>query len=239
MNVGFCPYYTGTRQHDGGRRCHDYTAHASVKAAKQGDLATTTVFPISTQQPLSSEALSDVQIQLHAFLINLYGLFETSGGRLSCVTDYLMRLAAGWESGCSTRARRSSFPKLCANTSWKLQCSNGMASTSKATGMLLLTEFRRTYHRRRSRRNKVDVFNELSNDEVEAIKTQDWERVEEARVEKQNLGQPAREFLHAFTEAEPPRPILLNGQVVTDAMTVAEAGKTFLTHWQSVAQPSI
>jgi len=30
MNVGFCPHYTGARQHDGGRRCHDYITHASA-----------------------------------------------------------------------------------------------------------------------------------------------------------------------------------------------------------------
>ncbi len=196
------------------------------------------LFPISTQQPLPSEALSDVQIQLHAFLINLYGLFENFGWAF--VLRHGLLDAVGGRMGVGLfNARTQKFlPKALREYFLEAQVQQWHAKYLKSYRDALAHRIPPYVPPATFTPEQGQRFNELSSEEVEAIKAQDWGRIEEARAEKQNLGQPSWAFLHAFTEADPPRPIMLHGQVVTDGMTVAEAGKTFLTHWHSLGQVS-
>ena len=78
-------------------------------------------------------------------------------------------------------------------------------------------------------------FNELEAEKVDCLRNSDLEGFERVRTEQAEIGRPSWTFLHAFSEVEPPRPLLLHGQLLTDSMGVVECGRLFMAHWHEVS----
>ncbi len=79
-------------------------------------------------------------------------------------------------------------------------------------------------------------YKALESEKVGCIKGQEWDRLEQIYADQAQIGRPCFSFLHAFTEDEPPRLILMHPQLICDAMSVVEFGELFLQHWGQVAE---
>ena len=75
------------------------------------------------------------------------------------------------------------------------------------------------------------MFNELEAEKVDCLRNRDLRRLDRVTEKQAEIGRPSWTFLHAFSEVEPPRPVLLHGQLLTDAMGVVECGRMFISHW--------
>jgi hypothetical protein len=74
-------------------------------------------------------------------------------------------------------------------------------------------------------------FKELEIREIECIRNQCWDQLEELREQQANLGVAAPMFLHSFSEGDKLRPVYLHPQMLCDAMTVVEFGNLFFENW--------
>ena len=194
------------------------------------------LFPPNTERPLSRDHLSDVQINLHAFVMNLYGIYD------NWAWAYVLRhnlegvIGDRRRVGLFNAATRNHLPLplqayLTTNTTteWheKYAKSYRDALAHRIPPYIPPAEFTPEEGTR---------YNELENEKVECIWKLQWERLDEVWAEQAALGRPSFTFIHAFTEDEPPRPIILHPQMLSDGKAVAEFGHLFLKHWHEDAQ---
>lgn len=196
------------------------------------------LFPPSTEQPLGQDVIADVQINLHAFVINLYGLFDNWG--------WAFVLRHGLESsirdkkgiGLFTKATQAFLPEplkkyvtASAMVDWHNEYAKSFrdALAHRIPPYLPPAEFTPEEGVR---------YNELESEKVQLIKAKEWDRLDQIYADQSRIGRPCFRFLHAFTEEAPPRPILLHPQLVCDAMAIVEFGELFLEHWGKIAEKS-
>ena len=190
-----------------------------------------TTFPPDTTRPLSPDALADVNINLHAFMINLYGLHD------NWAWAYVLR--HNLEEVIGGRRRIGLFIQA---TSCKLP-TELRAYISSATIANWYKKYVMFFRDALAHRippyippalithAEGDRFNELESEMVKCIKARQWQRVEEIWVEQAAIGVPCLSFLHAFTEDTPANPVMLHSQILCDAKAIVEFGELFLEHW--------
>lgn len=193
------------------------------------------LFPPATVRPLGIDTLADVQINLHAFVMNLYGLYD------NWAWAYVLRHQL--ESTIGDRRRVGLFIDATRN---RLPLPLKSYLTSTAT-----TEWHEQYAKsfRDALAHRIPPYippgqftaeegkryNELEAEKVKCIKEHHWQRLDEVWAEQAAIGRPCFAFLHAYTEDTPPRQILLHPQMLCDGMAVAEFGHLFLKHWHESA----
>jgi len=193
------------------------------------------LFPPDTPRPLSPDALADIQINLHAFVMNLYGLYDNWAW--AYVLRHNLEAAIGDRRriGLFIEATRSRLPaplraylSTPATMEWHETYAKSFrdALAHRIPPYLPPAQFTTQEGQR---------YNELENEKVECIKAMRWERLDQIWEEQAALGIPCVTFLHAYTEDTPPRPLMLHPQVLSDAKAVIEFGKLFLEHWHKDA----
>lgn len=193
------------------------------------------LFPPETERPLSSDALADVQINLHAFVMNLYGLYDNWAWAYVLRHDLEAVIGDRRRIGLFIEATRSKLPKELraylsspATTDWHEKYAKSFrdALAHRIPPYLPPAQFTT---------EEGQVYNALENEKVECIKAMRWERLEEIWREQAALGVPCLTFLHAYTEDTPPQPLILHPQVLSDGKAVVEFGRLFLEHWHKNA----
>ena len=77
-------------------------------------------------------------------------------------------------------------------------------------------------------------YNQLESEKIDLIKEMEWHRLDQVYEEQIKIGRPSFVFLHSYEE-EPPKPILLHPQLISDGLTVVEFGLLYIDHWNEVA----
>jgi hypothetical protein len=77
----------------------------------------------------------------------------------------------------------------------------------------------------------------LEREKAELINSMQLDRLDELYAEQEKIGSPSFVFLHAYAEDDPPKPILIHPQLLSDAGSIVEFGTLFLKHWHERAQP--
>lgn len=201
------------------------------------------LFPPDQAQPLDMETVADVQINLHAFVMNLYGLFDNLGwafvlkhGLDKVILDRLGKLdRKGVGLFAKQTQRRLPKPILDYITSPTMQRWH--------------TEYAKDFRDALAHRIPPYVppaiftpdegrqFNELEDEKLRCILEHRWERLEEVWAEQRSLGKPGFTFVHAYTEEAPARHVYLHPQMICDGLAVVEFGELFLQHWETVVSP--
>jgi hypothetical protein len=193
------------------------------------------LFPPDTRRPLDQNKLTDVQINLHSFLINLYGLYDNWAWAYvlhhNLEQDIGDRRKIGLFIGETRRRLPPAIRDYLASpiiTDWheKYAKSYRDALAHRIPPYIPPAEMTPEESQR---------WNELNSQEILLTFSHDWSKLEEIYLERDSLGKPSFSFLHAFTEDTPPRPLLLHGQVLADGIAVSEFGYIFLRHWQETA----
>ena len=194
-----------------------------------------TLFPPETLRPLDSDTLADVQINLHAFVMNLYGLYDNWAW--AYVLRHNLEAAIGDKRriGLFIEATRSRLPQplreylsLPATLEWHEKYAKSFrdALAHRIPPYLPPAQFTLEEGKR---------YNELENEKVECIKAMRWDRLGKIWEEQAEIGIPCMTFLHAYTEDTPPKPLILHPQILSDGMAVVEFGALFLGHWHKDA----
>lgn len=190
--------------------------------------------PVSTVQPIDRDDLDDAQINLHAFNMNLYGLFDNLAWAFVLHLDLLSAVGDRKKVGFFLFATKRFFPPAL----------RGLADHAKMNTWHgeYLKDFRdalahwiapyippATY----SNEDESEYI-ALEQQWLESIKMRDWNRAEGISRRQASLGSPCFVFAHSFT-AERRRILYLHPQLIADAKTAAEVCSLFFQNWQQRA----
>jgi hypothetical protein len=189
------------------------------------------LFPLNATEKLSRDTLSDVQINLHAFVINLYGVFDNFAWAFVLRHNLVTIIGGRKRVGMFNAATQHYLPDV-------LKSYLKQESVSWWFDMYL-KEYRDALAHRiplyippfTVTENEGEKYNTLEVEKLQCIKAVNWRRLDEIYVEQEAIGVPCYTFLHAFAGGEPPRPVFLHPQVLSDGKTVMEFGELFLKHW--------
>lgn len=192
-------------------------------------------FPPDIVRPLEREQLADVQICLHAFMINLYGIFD------NWAWAFVHR--HGLEARIGNRLNVSLFKPATQRYLVPL-----LREYLTADFTRWHDEYLKSYRDALAHRippyippatftpEEGERYNALEREKKEKILARDFDRVDQIWIEQATLGKPCLAFLHSYTEAGTPRPVFLHPQLISDAMTVIEFGTRYFEHWHMYYQ---
>ena len=193
------------------------------------------LFPPSTAKPLPSDDLDEVQISLHAFVMNLYGLFENLAWAFVLRHDLEAKIGDRRGIGIFLKSTQQHLPSVL-NT----------YLTSK-TMVTWHKDYLKNYRDALAHRIPLYIppsvftpeegerFNALEQEKLDCLNSRNLDRFDQIRVEQAALGSPCFMFLHSFEGEGSPKPVQLHPQMLCDAKTVLEFGALYFSHWHEHA----
>jgi len=193
------------------------------------------LFPVSTVQPIDRDDLDDAQINLHAFIMNLYGLFDNLAWAFVVHHDLLSQVGDRKKVGFFLSATKRFFPP-------PLRAFADNAQMKVWHGEYLKNFRDALAHRIAPYIPPATYSNEDESEYLaleqqwhESIKMRDWDRAEDISRRQDSLGSPCFVFTHSFDTAEGKRIVYLHPQMVADAKTAGEVCTLFFANWQQRA----
>lgn len=193
------------------------------------------LFPPSTVEPVDRDVLDDAQINLHAFIMNLYGLFDNLAWAFVLHHELLSAVGDRKKVGFFLSATKRFFPPAL----------RALANDAKMHAWQgeYLKNFRDALAHRIAPYIPPATYSEEDESEyialeqqwLDSIKVRDWNRAEDISSRQRALGSPCFVFAHSFDTAEEKRIVYLHPQMMVDAKTAAEVCTLFFANWQQRA----
>ncbi|MCY0856452.1 hypothetical protein [Cupriavidus sp. D39] len=192
------------------------------------------LFPPDIQHPMKKDDLEDVQINLHAYFINLYGVFENFAWAFVHRHGLDAQLDIR-DVGLFHRKTRKFLPQ-------KLAEYVVSAPTARWRD-----EYLKTYRDALAHQvplyvppsvftpEEGELFQRLFNDEMALLQAHEFAKADEMSARRLALGKPSFVFVPAFSNMNQQRPVYLHPQLISDSMTVMECGQVFFDHWHQHA----
>lgn len=187
-------------------------------------------FPPSTTRPIDRDKLYDVQINLHAYFMNLYGIFDNWAWAFVFRHDLLEKVGGKRGVGLFNKNTTRYCPDslrnyLSSNTiiKWRQEYLKSFRDALAHRIPLYIppTEFTP---------EEGEHYNHLESLKMELIKGMKWQDLDETYEEQAQIGRPSFVFLHSYEE-EFPSPVLLHPQILSDGLAIIEFGALYLEHW--------
>jgi len=190
------------------------------------------LFPPSTVEPIDRDDLDDAQINLHAFIMNLYGLFDNLAWVFVLHHDLMSAVGDRRKVGFFLSATMRFFPP-------DLRAFADDAKINTWHGEYL-KNFRDALAHRIAPYIPPATYSDVDEAEyialeqqwLESIEARDWDRAEDISRRQASLGNPCFVFAHSFDTAEGKRIVCLHPQMMADAKTAAEVCTLFFANWQ-------
>jgi hypothetical protein len=193
------------------------------------------LIPVSAVQPIDRDDIDDAQINLHAFIMNLYGLFDNLAWAFVLHHDVLLQVGNRSKVGFFLSATKQFFPPA-------LRAFADDAKMNVWHGEYLKNFRDALAHRIAPYIPPATYSNEdeseyiaLEHQWLESIKMRDWDRAEDISRRQASLGSPCFVFAHSFDNAEGKRIVYLHPQMMADAKTAAKICTLFFANWQQRA----
>lgn len=193
-------------------------------------------FPPTTSNPLDRDDLYDVQINLHAYVINLYGIFDNWAWAFVYRHDLLEQVGGkhgvGLFKRTTTRFLTQPLREYLAGeeiSSWHEDYLKSFRDALAHRIPLYIPPMEVT-------KEEGQRYNQLETEKIDLIKSMQWEKLDELYEEQSRIGRPSFMFIHSYKEGEQ-KPMVLHPQVLCDGLAVVEFGTLFMSHWHEFAQP--
>lgn len=192
-------------------------------------------FPPSTTRPLASDDLDEVQISLHAFVINLYGLFENFAWAFIFRHDLEDKIGNRRGVGLFLESTQKYLPPVL------------KAYLTSKTMVTWHQDYLKNYRDALAHRiplyippsvfspDEGERFSALEQEKLVCLRKGNFDRLELIRIEQAALGSPCFMFLHSFEGEGSPKPVQLHSQMLCDAKTVLEFGALYFSNWHERA----
>lgn len=196
------------------------------------------LFPPDRIQPLKPRDRLDVEIYLHAFLINVYGALDN------------LALAIAYENKLTGADPDSSFDPKAVNLferRFKKHLNGNLGDyLRRDTITSWYRDYATNYRHALAHRippyvppatwNNEDKnrYEQLNSKIEELLAAGEFGQVEFLQAEQENLGRSNPLFMHSFTEEA--KPIYLHPQLVTDFVTVEEIVTTGIDHFYPASE---
>lgn len=195
-------------------------------------------FPPDTIRPLDAEDLDDVQINLHAFVMNVYGIFENWAWAFIERHQLRGRQKGVMWIGMFREETRRYFPAEIRNKSRELEpWHNEYLKEYRDSLAHRVPLYVPPFH---VRPEDEDRFRALE-DRLQAggfdFVLERQESYEELRDQQRALTHPTFFFLHSTSDDGHSRPVQLHPQAISDCLTVLDMGEKFFAHWHRMEAP--
>ncbi|MFC5427623.1 hypothetical protein ACFPTO_02170 [Paraburkholderia denitrificans] len=189
------------------------------------------LFPPDTERPLPMESLHDVQINLHAFVINVFGVFENFAWAFVHRHNLLPTIGRPVNVSMFKEATRRHLP---------VAVEDYLSSDAIARWH---SEYLKNYrdalaHRiplyippKAMTKEEGELFSALEAEKWGLAGRADWDRINVISAEQDAIGSPCFTFLHSFEDGGASRVVLLHPQIISDSKTVIDFGHRFLASW--------
>jgi hypothetical protein len=190
-------------------------------------------FPPSRTEKLGEADLSNVQINLHAFCINVAGIFDNWAWAFTLHHDLLDKIGGKHGVGLFKKGLFGFLPPdLCRQV-----------DSMRSWHDLYLKEYRDALAHRIPLyippfvlyADETDRYRELEKKRHELLFSHEFDQYEEVSAQLESMGSASDVFLHSFDFGDHYRPVHVHPQVLCDCETVVEFGRSFLTHWRGRA----
>lgn len=193
------------------------------------------IYPPSNTKILDRDSLTNLEINLHAYLINLYGVFENFAWSFVALHDLEAAIGGRMKIGVFCPATQKFFPE-------PIQSYVQETATKK-----WFDDYLKNYRDALAHRiplyvppatytaAEAVIYKALEAEKIECFKQHRWDRIDEIWHEQDGFGVPSKMFLHSFSEHESLKPVLMHPQVLCDGMSIVEFGRVYLEHWRNRA----
>ena len=217
-------------------RVQEYMLHGAARRVgilKRSVENVFTLFPPSIKNPIPLNVRFDVQINLHAFVINLYGVFDNWAWAF--VRRHNLETAVGSRKNVglfnNTTARYlppvlKDYLASAITTEWYEKYLKNYRDALAHRIPLYVPPAEFTG-------NDTERYSKLELEKIECIKSMKWKRLDEVWLEQEAIGTPCFSFIHSYSEDDLSRPVLIHPQLLSDSGAVAEFGTLFLKHWHN------
>jgi hypothetical protein len=191
------------------------------------------IFPPERTSTLSREDLGDVQINLHAFVINLSGCFDAMAWAFVLKHGLLNKVGGPAAVGMFPESTKRFLPKQISEYLNREDTSNWHKTYLK------------TYRDSLAHRIPVYVppgvmspeeathYAAIEQLKMEALEKQDFALLDNLWNQQASIGQPCFFFLQTDANGKTTEPIWLHPQILSDTSALIDFGSLFLQHWQS------
>jgi hypothetical protein len=193
-------------------------------------------YPPEQTANLGLQGSADVQLNLHAFYINLAGAFDNMAWAFVLRHGLFnpQQIRKRNQVGMLQKTTRKFLPR---RILIELQ-----SPESTAWMDTHLTDYRDALAHRiplylpQAFRNQQEIARAtaIPQEMIAALRDQDFQRIEVLEREQSLLGRPSTFVMHSVRPAEPSRPMYFHPQIVADVRTLIQFGGVFLDHWHEV-----
>jgi hypothetical protein len=193
------------------------------------------IFPPGRARNLGPQELADVQLNLHAFVINISGSFDNMAWAFVLRHELLAQIGRRQQVGMFLKATRRFLPKSILD---KLDTTEAIAWQRT-----YLTDYRDALAHRIPlylppavlTEEEGTRYNELEQQKFDALRERHLDRIEPLAEEQARIGRPCFAFMHSIGPADPSRPVVFHPQLLADTRTIIDFGAVFLDHWHERA----
>lgn len=191
-------------------------------------------FPLTSSKPLQKDILYDVQINLHAYVINLYGIFDNWAWSFVYQHDLLQKVGGKHGVGLFSKSTNKHLSKPLRDYLASETITNWYEKYLKSYRDALAHRIPLYIPPAELTNEESDRYNQLENEKMKLIMAMEWKKLDELDEEQENIGRPSFVFLHSYEE-EPPKPVLFHSQLLCDGLAIVEFGSLYMKHWKEVA----
>lgn len=193
-------------------------------------------FPPTTNRPLEKNDLYDVQINLHAYVMNLYGIFDNWAWAFVHKHNLLRQVRGKHGVGLFNKNTTRFLPQILREYLANENISSWHEDYLKSFRDALAHRIPLYIPPSEVTKEEGQRYNELESEKINLIKTMQWGRLEKLYEEQSNIGRPSFMFIHSYEEGQQ-KPMVLHPQLLCDGLAVVEFGTLFMAHWHEAAQP--
>jgi hypothetical protein len=189
-----------------------------------------TLFPPTIDRPLERDTLYDVQINLHAYVINISGIFDNWAWAFVQRHGLLEQVGGKHGVGLFKNQTAQFLPQILK----EYLSSNTFVNWQKD----YIKEYRDALAHRiplyippaEFTTEEEELYNQLEAQKIDLIKQMDWVELDRTYAAQEDLGRPSFVFLHSYSKGVTNQ-VLFHPQVLCDGLAVIEFGNLFMKHW--------
>lgn len=189
------------------------------------------LFPPSRSDPLSSDDLQDVAINLQAFVMNLYGLFENLAWAFVLRHDLEAEVGGRMRIGLFSRNTQKRLPSVLRDYVTSKRMVDYHAQYLKNYRDALAHRIPLYIPPATFTPAEGSRYQELRRIQIDCLRAGQLDASHAATAEMARLGTVAPMFLHSTSAEGPPQPVMLHPQMISDVKSLLELCDMFFDHW--------
>lgn len=193
------------------------------------------IFPPERDQVLTRDEVTAVQIYLHAFVINLFGVFENWAWAFIHRHNLSGEIGNVRNVGLFKRNTQRFLPDSLRNYLTSENISNWHEKYLKNYRDALAHRIPLYVPPAALSDEDGEKYKRLEVKKARLFREQKWDRLDEVWAEQDQIGAPCAVFMHEFSADGRSRQVFLHPQVLSDCITVVDFGTKFYEEWHSRA----